>query len=1628
MKPIRMKNMMPTRNISSQTVGSRSGSTLLVVIALLAILSLLGVVFYTFASQEYNSSGYFAEAAINEADPGIQSDVLFNFALEQLIKGPNRQYYNSALWGNRADLLHNMFGDDIHPYSGEGIYVALDGSGAPLIQNYDGSSGDQSLLDFNLSPSAQGSILSTTDLASMPGPDVDYTYPDINNLFLAHNSYVRDGSNETNPNPGSPPVTSPVHMAHVIIPSFHRPQYLRDPTTGDLISNWYSDPRMSARVLRPHPDHQYYSPSGNQIGSRFSTSAVDPFPFAPTNISGGTSQNGEMGIWSGSFGLDTGFPQSEQFVYEFDVDNDGDGIREGIWMDLDFPPIENPATPGEYVIPLFSFTVYDLDGLLNLNTAGNMRLPGDDVTRGNEIDLNSVVSGASFGGNLSGSRNQFYLLSRSNMGLSSPGEVNPQWAMNATVPVSVSPSLDQHQRFFGKYPGSWMELSNMEYFFLNFGRAEFDTLPSSATVGTKTEVLDLYAGRWGESGLLYDNLRETDGDDIYLQRRDEDGNLIASFPRAGITGTDDNEDRFEGTYLSGSLRADSNQRAGAQSFEHPLAYNGSGRVTQTGANYRSRLLVKPLSASPSIWPAYNGVETADPVGHPGSHGTTYSPHVTQAIRYPYALFSPARNSAIASRTVLLDDSDEITVDLDQVNRKYDEPFGLDEMAYLSLSNTDISNNGIISRLKSLIPYNFATSSRSENIRKNFTTASWDRKQFARTQNTGSSFPPPFMAAGAFRTELEALFNVSEGDRTSALRQFRLNLNELLVLEGTGTGRTLSTRPLTPHPGEDKNGNGSLDYSEDLNGNNAVDTLGSGIINTGWDKNTTPTYPPSSVAAQEFWARYDRQRMARDIYTLLYAINTDENSSTAPSYTDEQKREMAQFAVNVVDALDPDDVMSRFEYDTNPSDGWNLDDNPYTSTGESQRKVVWGVEAHQLTLSEFILIDCQDQDDDRTVTQFPDDKVNGADRSRYFTAIELRNNSPYPVHFGSRGKWMIGLEVNGTMMTYAVPKNKTVTAGGLFTLLSTNTSDTLEAAGGDPYSEFRVDLNANGDFTDSGERIIPSANINTNDKIDIVKDQAASGNLVTVFDDSFTNITGTAGSFLDSAESTLATPGVNVKIKLFRKAHLGRDTYLTTGLPVPDLDNPWVLVDEMSVSKGSFNLGSDTVPVLEGQLTSSGMRSRERSEPLNKQTGEQPYTDPMATRNPNIQNTLGELNSRAQDAGASFTFTLWQPHFNRDFASVVDLFSIPIVGPTQEIVAPQTPPPLSVTGPNGSNLDGSSNATTTTHRLITYALADSNGRQAEGGTNGVQTAGIQKFLDPDGPNNSTNTTDDNWWYRLFEFVEIPSRIHREGKTNPYSDPRTPGKLNLNTIRHPSVLAALLDDTDLILLNRYTDSLRYYHRAPLLHDTVDDVNRDWWEQFILARDKTALNATNGNFVPNPTAPLGGSSVYPVPGLPGSKPFRSFDFAGGASAKRTQNNLFRGLPADLGTNPNDPRQLFEVATLNEHTDGVDGAGTVDFHTRNRILAKIAGNTTNRSNVFVVFMSVAYFKATSNDFDDPEQNVRIGARVSPIDPVRDVNQPDYRGFFVIDRTRAEEAYEPSTSNFDHWKRLIRYRLTLQE
>ncbi len=143
-------------------------------------------------------------------------------------------------------------------------------------------------------------------------------------------------------------------------------------------------------------------------------------------------------------------------------------------------------------------------------------------------------------------------------------------------------------------------------------------------------------------------------------------------------------------------------------------------------------------------------------------------------------------------------------------------------------------------------------------------------------------------------------------------------------------------------GEDNNGNDAID--DPLEAGNSSDQL--------WT-NITPTFSgiqfnhanqtPFSASTNAF----ARQILARHLYVAARLLNV----GTTP-------KEVAQWAINVVDFRDPDAIMTPFEFDPTPLDGWDVDGvvNGYlgmTSADDVADNIVWGCERPELLISEVL---------------------------------------------------------------------------------------------------------------------------------------------------------------------------------------------------------------------------------------------------------------------------------------------------------------------------------------------------------------------------------------------------------------------------------------------------------------------------------------------------------------------------------------------------------------------------------------------------------------------------------------------------------------------------------------------------
>ncbi|MCA9093001.1 MAG: hypothetical protein KDA68_05915, partial [Planctomycetaceae bacterium] len=225
----RISQFCQTKSLRDGDSSNRKGSILVVVIALLGMLLLLGIAFFTFASQEQASAEFYSDST-KFKEPGFSVETLFNFGMEQLITGPIPELKQSALWSRRYSMMANMLGTrattvdngffDTVPFNGQGIHLINDGNVVAIDQDYSGITDDGTgipaepnnlfLLNLNLSAPANGGAPVDPTSLPFPQPDVDYTYPDVNNLFLAH---INDLSQGVNSSP----------HRRLIIPSFFRP-------------------------------------------------------------------------------------------------------------------------------------------------------------------------------------------------------------------------------------------------------------------------------------------------------------------------------------------------------------------------------------------------------------------------------------------------------------------------------------------------------------------------------------------------------------------------------------------------------------------------------------------------------------------------------------------------------------------------------------------------------------------------------------------------------------------------------------------------------------------------------------------------------------------------------------------------------------------------------------------------------------------------------------------------------------------------------------------------------------------------------------------------------------------------------------------------------------------------------------------------------------------------------------------------------------------------------------------------------------------------------------------------------------------------------------------------------------
>lgn len=201
-----------------------------------------------------------------------------------------------------------------------------------------------------------------TRFAPIVGANEDYDAPDEQNMLLSYTAATSTGY-------------------RTIFPSLHRPDLVRYHTNEHAPGGrWLDVPPYVRRryILRPDPsDHYDYTQELNAMGPSDGDGWTPGEPYTDVNLNGqydpgepyddvaNPTKNGVYDIGDRSF-ANSGF---DAMNGPWDVDNDGDGVSDSIWVDLGMTPTTTPD--GKFVKPLFAILVRDMDGRINVNAHGS---------------------------------------------------------------------------------------------------------------------------------------------------------------------------------------------------------------------------------------------------------------------------------------------------------------------------------------------------------------------------------------------------------------------------------------------------------------------------------------------------------------------------------------------------------------------------------------------------------------------------------------------------------------------------------------------------------------------------------------------------------------------------------------------------------------------------------------------------------------------------------------------------------------------------------------------------------------------------------------------------------------------------------------------------------------------------------------------------------------------------------------------------------------------------------------------------------------------------------------------------------------------------------------------------------
>jgi hypothetical protein len=747
------------------------------------------------------------------------------------------------------------------------------------------------------------------------GANEDYDAPDYQNMLLA----------------AQIPQTTPANWV-ATLPSLHRPALVNYwlnwyRTTMSLPSaQWWQLPvNLQARMmLRPRADANPDFTGGNPY-----------FNPARTNADGSTNPEynsnwpvhvpGYNPTWNGVFAgndnfnsatgrkYQTGDTPDGICDYQWDVDNDGDGIPDSIWVDLGFPV--RASKEGKLFKPLFAILCVDMDGRVNLNAHGNL------AQAGSPTETPSTFAASYFAGGTAPTT--------TGRGFG-PAEINPSYVLGSNT-------LYQHilvgnGTYEGRYGTDYNASGNPVPIPRpgTAGSADFSKLGNAANLfapGYSSYNDYLSANKWSQFEGLYQNSAAQPASALNVQG-------LASIK--GYGEVPDPEGK-------GATGIDPAGRPILQNLWIPDPSSAGNLIP-------SNFLDRPYELN-------LGLKTSR--GLPGQSGTPDNPfsvNELERILRPFdrdATSLPDRLAKLTSPTGAASDSVLIGKRNEVTTESWDVPALVPGLPphILNRVQTDLKAGTVAASQISWLPPHNVTDLLKAYYYYELITSGGQTPSQAATQAES-------MVSAMSVPQLLQLFP------PEMLAGLKMNINR--PLRGPGNGSAADTNAF------DKV---ALWQSLGLSGNYGDFWFGQmpefpdGNADAGY-------YFPGVDAAHIYAVNFPaRQLYARYLYVLALLLRDRAPDGRAQWFTEDvtghedelMKRRIAQWAINAVCFRTSDSIMAPFEYDTDPLgysgsviNGWRVDGvigtNPTGGTNDdtqTYRRLVWGCKPPELILTETL---------------------------------------------------------------------------------------------------------------------------------------------------------------------------------------------------------------------------------------------------------------------------------------------------------------------------------------------------------------------------------------------------------------------------------------------------------------------------------------------------------------------------------------------------------------------------------------------------------------------------------------------------------------------------------------------------